>query len=70
MLVRLLYASRINAGVDDRVLHDILHQASAANPVLGITGALCCSQGICSKAAARRSTGSTAASWPTRGTAR
>jgi hypothetical protein len=46
MLVRLLYASRARAGFDDRLLHDILHQASTSNPAQGITGALCCSQGV------------------------
>ena len=46
MLVRLLYTSRVSAGLDERLLHDILHQASAANPAQGITGALCCSQGV------------------------
>jgi len=46
MLVRLLYTSRASAGFDERLLHDILRQASAANPTQGITGALCCSQGI------------------------
>lgn len=46
MLVRLLYTSRASATVDDLVLHDILHQAAAANPRQGITGVVCFSQGI------------------------
>lgn len=46
MLVRLLYTSRARADFDERLLHDILRQASAANPGRGITGALCFSQGI------------------------
>jgi len=46
MLVRLLYASRAADAVDQDVLHAILRQSKANNPALGITGLLCCSDGI------------------------
>lgn len=41
MLVRLMYASRAAAAVDQEELHNILRQCKARNPGLGITGALC-----------------------------
>ncbi|MBL8350947.1 MAG: BLUF domain-containing protein [Burkholderiaceae bacterium] len=46
MLVRLLYASRAAETVDQDTLHHILRQSKANNPALGITGLLCCSDGI------------------------
>jgi len=46
MLVRLLYASRAAAPVDQDELQAILRQSKAHNPQLGITGLLCCSGGI------------------------
>lgn len=46
MLVRLLYASRAAETVDQDALHTILRQSKANNPALGITGLLCCSDGI------------------------
>jgi hypothetical protein len=46
MLVRLLYASRAVPALDPEELHAILRKARAENPALGITGALCYSQGI------------------------
>jgi len=46
MLVRLLYTSRAAATVDEGFLYDILRRASLDNPAQGITGALCCSQGV------------------------
>lgn len=45
MLVRLMYASRAAAGVDDEELHAILRHAKGANPKRGITGALCFADG-------------------------
>jgi hypothetical protein len=41
MLVRLMYASRAAAAVDQEELHAILRQCKAHNPGLGITGLLC-----------------------------
>jgi hypothetical protein len=41
MLVRLMYASRAKAGLDNEELTAILRQARAANARDGITGALC-----------------------------
>jgi len=46
MLVRLLYASRAADAVDQDALHAILRQSKTNNPGLGITGLLCCSDGI------------------------
>ena len=46
MLVRLMYASRAAAGMDHEELLAILRQSRAANPVHGITGVLCFSEGI------------------------
>jgi hypothetical protein len=46
MLVRLMYASRAAAGIEQDVLHAILRQCKAANPQHGITGVLCYSEGI------------------------
>jgi len=46
MLVRLMYASRAAAGVDDEELHGILRHAKTANPKRGVTGALCFADGI------------------------
>jgi hypothetical protein len=46
MLVRLLYASRAAATVDDDVLNAILKQCRANNPGLGVTGVLCFSGGL------------------------
>jgi hypothetical protein len=42
MMVRLLYASRIDDSVNEATLHAILKQSRAHNPEVGITGALCC----------------------------
>ncbi len=46
MLVRLLYASRATAQIDQEALHTILRQSKSHNPALGITGVLCYSGGI------------------------
>jgi len=46
MLVRLLYASRAAAAVDDTVLTAIVKQCRANNPALGVTGVLCFSGGL------------------------
>jgi hypothetical protein len=46
MLVRLLYASRAAAAVDDTVLNAIVKQCRANNPALGVTGVLCFSGGL------------------------
>ena len=46
MLVRLLYASRAAAQIDQDALHAILRQCKAHNPALGVTGVLCYSSGI------------------------
>ena len=46
MLVRLMYASRASAQVDQDELTTILRQSKANNPARGITGLLCCSGGI------------------------
>ncbi len=43
MLVRLLYASRANAPVDDALVASILEQAAAYNAAHGLTGVLCTS---------------------------
>lgn len=41
MLVRLMYASRATAGVDQEELHAILRRSRTANAREGVTGALC-----------------------------
>ena len=41
MLVRLMYASRAAAAVDEEELVAILRQSKAKNPALGLTGVLC-----------------------------
>jgi hypothetical protein len=46
MLVRLLYASRMAASVTPESLGAILRASRANNPKAGITGVLCCSDGI------------------------
>jgi hypothetical protein len=46
MLVRLMYASRAVAAVDQAQLAAILRKSKGNNPALGITGVLCFSQGI------------------------
>ena len=46
MLVRLMYASRAAAAVDQDELVAILRKSKANNPALGITGVLCFSEGI------------------------
>ena len=46
MLVRLMYASRAVGDVDDDALLAILRQSKARNPKDGITGVLCCSEGV------------------------
>ncbi len=46
MLVRLVYASRAIASVDQLELVAILKKSKANNPGLGITGVLCFSEGI------------------------
>ncbi|MCM0608156.1 MAG: BLUF domain-containing protein [Ideonella sp. WA131b] len=46
MLVRLVYASRAVASVDQLELVAILKKSKANNPGLGITGVLCFSEGI------------------------
>ena len=45
MLVRLLYASRATAPIDDGVIQNILAQSRKNNPDDGITGVLCVCQG-------------------------
>jgi len=46
MLVRLMYASRAAAAVDQDTLLAILRKSKADNAALGITGVLCFSEGI------------------------
>jgi hypothetical protein len=46
MLVRLVYASRALASVDQTELMAILKKSKANNPAHGITGVLCFSEGI------------------------
>ena len=46
MLVRLMYASRAVAAVNQEELVAILRKSKAKNPALGITGVLCFSEGI------------------------
>ena len=46
MLVRLIYASRAAAPMDAEALHVILRQCKANNPAQGITGLLCCADGV------------------------
>ena len=46
MLVRLMYASRAAAGLDQETLSAILRQSRSANPAHGITGVLCYSEGV------------------------
>lgn len=46
MLVRLMYASRAVAAVDQEELVNIVRQSKKNNPHLGVTGVLCFSGGI------------------------
>lgn len=46
MLVRLMYASRAVAAVDQDQLLAILRKSKANNPTVGVTGVLCYSEGI------------------------
>ena len=46
MLVRLMYASRALAAVDQEELLAILKKSKANNPKAGVTGVLCFSEGI------------------------
>ncbi len=46
MLVRLMYVSRAVPALDAEELHAILRSSRERNPALGITGALCYSDGI------------------------
>jgi hypothetical protein len=46
MLVRLLYASRMEPAVNAEVLSAIMRTSRANNPKAGVTGVLCCSHGI------------------------
>ncbi len=46
MLVRLMYASRAVDSFGQEDLLAILRQSKAGNPEAGITGVLCCSEGI------------------------
>ena len=46
MLVRLLYASRVAPSVNPEALTAILRASRANNPKAGVTGVLCCSDGI------------------------
>ncbi|MFO1328789.1 MAG: BLUF domain-containing protein [Rubrivivax sp.] len=41
MLVRLMYASRATAALDQEEVHSILRQSRTHNPPLGVTGVLC-----------------------------
>ena len=46
MLVRLMYASRAAAAVDQEALLAIVRKSKANNPAVGVTGVLCFSEGI------------------------
>jgi hypothetical protein len=46
MLVRLMYASRAIATIDQEELVAILRKSKANNPALGVTGVLCFGEGI------------------------
>ena len=46
MLVRLLYASRVAASVNAETLSAIMRSSRVNNPKAGVTGVLCCSDGI------------------------
>jgi hypothetical protein len=46
MLVRLMYASRAAAAIDQDELVAILRKSKANNPAHGVTGVLCFSEGI------------------------
>lgn len=46
MLVRLMYASRAAAAIDQEELVSILRKSKANNPAKGVTGVLCYSEGI------------------------
>ncbi len=46
MLVRLLYASRVTPAVNPETLSAIMRSSRANNPKIGVTGVLCCSDGI------------------------
>lgn len=46
MLVRLMYASRAAPAVNQEQLIAILRKSKAHNPMLGVTGVLCFSEGI------------------------
>ena len=46
MLVRLMYASRAAASVDQEELVAILRKSKANNPAIGVTGVLCYSEGV------------------------
>jgi len=46
MLVRLMYASRAAASVDQEELVAILRKSKANNPALGVTRVLCFSEGV------------------------
>jgi Sensors of blue-light using FAD len=46
MLVRLLYASRSNPSVTAETLSAIMRTSRTNNPKTGVTGVLCCSDGI------------------------
>ena len=46
MLVRLMYASRAVAAMNQEELHAILRKSKGNNPAAGITGVLCFSGGI------------------------
>jgi Sensors of blue-light using FAD len=46
MLVRLLYASRVAPSVNPEALSAIMRASRTNNPKNGVTGVLCCSDGI------------------------
>jgi hypothetical protein len=46
MLVRLMYASRAATTIDQEELQSIVRHAQAANPKLGLSGAMCFAEGI------------------------
>lgn len=46
MLVRLMYASRAAASMDNEALAAIMKKSRAHNPQVGVTGVLCFSSGI------------------------
>ena len=46
MLVRLMYVSRARDGVEAETVQAIVRQSKSHNPAAGITGVLCCTEGL------------------------